>query len=251
VKAIRIAEKLDFIKVPKIILDQTALDYTHVPAIWLEYIKGKNPEQSEGNILKILNILFLWYEKQGIDFVEPDGLASNYLEKEMITSLKLLSYGWNVDETELILNAFKRIIECNKTMPISWIHGDVSIGNCLIDEEGQIVFLDWEISRRDYIANDVSKLVRQGGSAVKQAYTEWLKKYTQCCSDVLHVDAQLDIVYLCNNVNIQEKEKYFMNTKSSEQSKIQIVEIKQRLLSIARKMCDELYFGGKNEQVNH
>jgi hypothetical protein len=114
-RALKAAENLDFIIVPKVLLDQSKINSGNVPAIWIEQIKGKKPKRDEiKNIAcRYAEILLQWYEHHGIDYLKPSVLFSNYAQNEKITTNKLLSYGWDDLESLRIIEAYDKIVQCN------------------------------------------------------------------------------------------------------------------------------------------
>lgn len=241
-RALKAAQNLDFIKVPKVLLDQSKTDSVNVPAIWIEHIKGKRPSRDEiKNIAcKYAEVLLLWYEHHGIDYLKPSTLFPNYSQNEKITANKLLSYGWDDVESLRIMEAYDKILQCKMVMPVSWLHGDAIVLNCMINERGELVIIDWENSRKGFIVEDLLKLAHYGGSDIKQLYNSWLKNRTSNHSNLLDVDMQFDIEFLMRNINIKDKERYLISKMSLKKSYEAVQELKQLVLSKTQNICKSL-----------
>ncbi len=53
----------------------------------------------------------------------------------------------------------RKILDCaNKKMPVSFIHGDFSLGNIIVSHDKNYL-IDWELARTDFIIKDLYKVL--------------------------------------------------------------------------------------------
>lgn len=236
-RAIRKVEESALLNVPKILQDNTDPNEYRVPAIWYESIIGTTPtgKGTRSTAIKLTKLFIPWYEHNAVEFVEPDMLCT-----QGSTSLyhRLLSYGWLPREAETILSAGKKTEKCGMSLPVSVIHGDASVGNTIIDKKGELFVLDWESSRRDFIAHDVSRLISQGGVEVRNIYERWLK--SQRHRDTLPVDYQLNIMCIRSNLKLMEKEAYLKRIMPINEVRLAVNRLKRSVLSASQALCTDL-----------
>ncbi len=242
-KAIMTAERYSFLKVPKIVLDKSSSNSGHPPALWFELFRGyfppKDTENKSKTALEFLRVMFLWYQEHGINFIKT-GEVSQIDKRVNVNFEELLSYGWENDKAKLILLANKRIVESRKTLPVSCIHGDASIGNCLVNEAGEMLILDWEETRKGCVAEDVFALCQHGGVSVRKSYEKWLANIAPNDAHTLECDIQLEVVRMWKNLDLQSMRKYLDNIITTDEANKRIGLIKDRVISSARKICNNI-----------
>lgn len=242
-KAIMTAEKYDFLKVPKIVLDKSSSYGGQPPALWFELFRGYFPPKTTDNksktALEFLRVLFLWYQEHGIEFIKTGELAQ--IDKRANVNFEeLLSYGWENNEAKLILLANKRIFESRKTLPVSHIHGDASVGNCLVNEVDELLIIDWEETRKGYIAEDVFTLSQHDGVSVRESYEKWLASIAPNDAHTLECDIQLEVVRMWKNLNLQSMRKYFDKIITTDEVNKRMRLIKSRVISSAKQICNNI-----------
>ncbi|AGF78977.1 putative aminoglycoside phosphotransferase [Desulfocapsa sulfexigens DSM 10523] len=242
-KAIMTAERYNFLKVPKIVLDKSSFHGGQPPALWFELFRGYFPPKATDNksktALEFLRVMFLWYQEHGIHFIKP-GEVSQIDKRVNVNFEELLSYGWEPEKANLILLANKRIVESRKTLPVSYIHGDASVGNCLVNEAGEVLILDWEETRKGYIAEDVFTLFQHGGVSVRESYEKWLANIAPNDAHTLACDIQLEVLRMWKNLNLQSIRKYLDNIIPTDETNKRIGLIKSRVISSARQICNNI-----------
>jgi len=223
------------VRVPSIVLDRTQPEHGGIPAIWMVQIEGKAPTgngaQGTASVLRWLEMMLPWYDKHGVALVEPAGA---------FTCEDLTSYGWSVEESKFLAGIMSRVATCGGTMPVAWIHGDASLGNCLIDKKGDMTILDWERSRRAYVAEDISKLARYGEAAVKERFARWMGEHSWGDNGVLSADTQLDIVNVRANLDLVGREQYLRMMMSCQQVRERIADTKQQVMAAAERIDTQL-----------
>ena len=240
-RAIIAAERCNFLKVPSIVLDKSCPRNGIPPALWLEFREGYSSsitkERKVETALEFFKVMLLWYQKHGVSFIKTEEISQ--IDTRANISLEdLVSYGWKREEAELILLASSKINESRKMLPVSWIHGDASVGNCLICKRSKVIILDWEMTRKGFIAIDVLKLLHQGGKTIRELYEKWLKKIVPSGVRTLPLDIQLDLVVLLENLNLQSKQNYFKNILTADEVEKRILLIKGHVLSAAKRICN-------------
>ncbi len=229
---IAIAEKLNIFRVPQVVLDQSGSGSGNVPAIWYEKIKGKKPEtdnERKKSAVKFMKAMFYWYEEHGIDFKKP---LEIFKKKSSLEDLS--SEGWSEHEADILTKALIRISKIDKAMPLSWIHGDATVGNCIINTRNQIVIFDWEMTKRDLIVRDTSKLIRQGGPEAQILYSAWLKRVSTRHTEILEHDFQEHILKIANNLNIITEILHSSDDPPDIQAKDKTEAIKEHVLQSAK-----------------
>jgi thiamine kinase-like enzyme len=237
-KTNRVAEKLNFFKVPKIILIPDQSSPVALPVIWYKYIRGKKPGNKgpakEEAAYRFLQAMLPWYQEHGIDFVKPVNIHNNF--NNTISYERLHIFGWDGQDAVTIMNALKKVVNCSMVMPVSRIHGDASVGNLIIDKQGRIVILDWEKSRQDYIAFDLSKLINQGGTTITDLYSKWLRRIYNGSNDIMPVEIQNMTINILKYLDIASKKKYLTNIYSLQESEVLVESIRKRTLLTAQKI---------------
>lgn len=242
-KAIMTAERYNFCKVPKIVLDKSSPIDDLPPALWFELFQGyslsKVTDNKTKTALEFLRILFLWYQANGVDFIKTEEVAQ-VNKRAGVTLGELLSYGWDKKEAGLILQANTRIIESRKTLPVSYLHGDASVGNCLVNKQGDLLVFDWEETQKGCIAEDVFTLLHQGGISVRESYEAWLANIAAGDVHILEFDIQLDMVRMWKNLGLQAKRKYLNNIMATDEVDKRIAHIKSQVIASARQICNSI-----------
>jgi hypothetical protein len=236
VRAIRAAEKFNCFRTPRIIRESTLDNNGTAPVIWYEKLNLRPIDKRDKQVasLSFLHAILPWYEANGVTFRSPDPGNFSYE--------KLISFGWNDEETGLILRALEKISKCGGMMPVSWIHGDASYQNSFFGKNQEIIILDWEMSRTDYIIYDIYALFRKGGGeAILEEYKLWLDQFSKSTPGILDVNAQIRIVEVMLYLNFKKEYEYITSVKYYEEA-MQILEIrKHKVLSSAKEIIEKLY----------
>jgi len=235
--ALRALKQLNCFKVPFVLLDMSICNADCVPAIWMEFIEEnqrKKHADKSGLILRLLESLFSMYEAQGIEFGRLVNIERKKSRKE------LLGYGWNAVESEKIEKALKVVSNSRAVAPISYVHGDINPQNCIIDNHGGLVIIDWAHYRKDYILYDIFSLEEHGGEIVTERYKEWLGKIPHRQQNVLGADAQSGVFRILRYSNLKAIHDSLSSKRGEKFAVQQIDKIKQRVIFGTDKILQEI-----------
>ena len=221
-------------QVPRVIADNTNYELFQVPALWLQQASGRTPEPTMHKkvALKLARLLISWYEHNKVEFIQ-----ASIFENPRPLSLEkyLVGYGWSVDEAEVIVAAEMSLRKAGESIPISMIHGDVSPGNVLVDDSGEITVIDWELSRRDPVAIDLANLSSIGGYEIQDLFGQWLLTYKR--EDILSPDRQMDLIWIRSRLKLSGAWNAPPRAHDREDIDPRLVELKQKFISKARKLA--------------
>ncbi|QDZ40748.1 phosphotransferase [Euhalothece natronophila Z-M001] len=265
VVAIRQAEKLNLFRVPKIIVDHSNdSPISDTPVVWYEQIIGKKPKVGEDRSADLFEPLLSWYDANGVELETPARFISHFAN---LTEDILVSHGWSKSEAEIILNTTKMIYNSQLLLPVSWIHGDMGLENCLITDEGEIVIVDWEWSEKNYIFLDLYYLLYYGandpnnelGTKMNNLYTQWFRNQFPDREDLMPVDLQLLLQKFLTQklerlgkfsvnknlpLQLTNLKNYLLNKEvSEEKAEKWLASYKEQVIEDAEKICNALAEG--------
>ena len=234
-KYLKIIGELSFLNAPRVIVDNSAAEAGQLPALWLEKISGRPPDDAEKKRIaqSFMSTLLKWYDHNGVDFVRP----SIFNESLQSMPLKLHELGWNHAEGEVINKALLLINNCEKLMPVSLIHGDASTANVLLQNTGKMIILDWELSRKYYIAADVYKLARQADE-IMPIYADWIRKFNGIT--MISPDLQISIITILDHIDLEGKKPYLNTKMTPEKIEEKFRVIKSQVVHAAKKVIELL-----------
>jgi|GEM_PF-2601176 len=241
--ALKLNEKINSIKTPKLIYNHANKNQHQIPAIWLELIQDKKSKKKNRQQLsvRILKSLLEAYEQHGVDFVEFEGIFTDPVtQKNKLNIPRLLENGWNDDEASLIMNAINKVVKSGLCFPKSYIHGDAAVGNCLVNNRGEIFLIDWELFRKDFIMYDVFNLCRSGGSRIKVKYEKWFKHNFPCNFSNSNLEVQEGLFMIRRFFHLNRMYKEWISSTSKEVAKNNLLDRKQKVFSGVNKINNNI-----------
>ncbi|QDZ40749.1 phosphotransferase [Euhalothece natronophila Z-M001] len=265
VVAIRQAEKLNLFRVPKIIVDHSNdSPISDTPVVWYEQISGKTQRAGENKSIEVFEKLLSWYDAHGVELETPARFIAPFAD---LTEDILVSQGWSKSEAEIILTTINKIQNCQLLLPVSWIHGDMGLSNCLVTDEGEIVIIDWEWYGKNYIFLDLYSLLSYGGNdpafnaeiAMTNLYTKWFKDKFPEEENTMSLDLQLRLQqFIVENLQtwvglkntdlplrLKNLKTHLLNQQvtekiTEEQAQELLATYQEKVIADAKKICNAL-----------
>lgn len=211
-----------------------------VPALWLRYINGQsvNAKMTSSVALKIAEALLSWYDHCGVQKITASAYpplvevlegGENWLQEK----------GWTEPEAMLIYSVLKSASEQQLLFLQSQIHGDASVGNAMIDINGKLVITDWENSRVDVVAHDITKLVLTAPK-VRHLYSQWQEKHLD--AKLTNLTLELAVINILRGLNLKKMQQYFTEVTfyNDEQTLLHINSIRHSVLSTCREAFEKI-----------
>lgn len=130
-----------------------------------------------------------WHPLSKIFQDEPGHILDQALNSSIMTEL-------DPHQADLFATLTEQFGTYDQDVPFSLCHGDICLSNVGVDEQGQLVLLDWETWGEHPIALEFSRLVRAFGiggeihQTIRQQYTQHFQEPT------VSLDRQITLYYL-------------------------------------------------------
>lgn len=239
VRAIQAASDVTCFRVPEVILDLTDTGTAHTPSVWFRQLVDcrtvTSPKVRKPVARIFMEAMIKWYQMHGVEYVEAAALCSDDLNRE-----KLHGFGWSYEEAELIADAFNKVSLCKKCLPRAWIHGDAGLSNVMLNPRDELVILDWELSRRDFLAYDMDKISHQGDLDLAETDALLRQALYDRNRDVLDLNLQVKFIRVLQSANISERRAALWTTVPLPQAKHRYALIRHRCLDAARGIIQVL-----------
>lgn len=157
--AIKKTKHIENLKTPTILFDNSSSHSLKQPCLYFTRIKNiqkHNKQNMAETAQKFLLSLLSLYDHVGWELYS----LSQLFERYNFSYDNLLSYGWTSNDAKVI---HKMVFFCKNDhlkMPYSFIHGDASLNNSLRTHNDELIIIDWESSRYDFVAFDIEVLAR-------------------------------------------------------------------------------------------
>lgn len=151
----------DTLKAPRLLAHNLAND---PPYFSEELVTGRRTNASGDADLIVKRLcpqLWKTYEREGISFQRiQDLLDTSEALEEMRHACSLIPWRESWKDRTAFLSRFGDLLEEDACMPVSTGHGDLTPGNMITTEDGEIFLVDWELSRKMPIVLDLINLLR-------------------------------------------------------------------------------------------
>ncbi len=168
---------------------------TPVQALFMDHVGNRQVSMEEVQSVSehIIERIVKWYEFYGIRFLSAN--EHPIIKRFLMDKNEYFRCGWNESEVTVI----KEVLDFvgSLSIGISRIHGDLYPSNIMINPEGGVVVIDWELSRDDMVAIDFNALCTVSPH-VEEMWRKWRVSIGNSKMQVCP-DAELHLAYIVRN----------------------------------------------------